>query len=419
MLRSMFAGVSGLRSHQTFMDTIGNNIANVNTTGYKASQVVFTDLLSQTIAGAGAGNENTGGTNPAQIGLGVSIGAIRGSFTQGANQLTNRVTDLAIQGDGFFAAAKNGRTFYTRAGSFSFDAAGHLTAPNGAIIQGWLANPGTGTIDNAQAIENLRFPLNQTQQPKASDTVEAGGILPPDTAVASKITSSIPVFDVLGRELVMGATWTKTAAGWDFEVTNNSANPATPIANTTHTFDPVTGVLTSEGTLAITKAQLETAFPDSSWGGAGLTINFGADTATGLRSLAGANTAAVYAQNGYRTGHLQAFSIGTDGMVTGAFSNGQNKPLGQVALALFNNPAGLEKVGDSFFATTVNSGNPALGVAGAAGIGTLDAGTLEMSNVELAQEFTNLVIAQRGFQANSRIISASDSLLGDLVNMSR
>jgi flagellar hook protein FlgE len=281
MLRSMYSGVSGLRTHQTMMDVTGNNIANVNTTGFKASATVFQDTLSQTMQGASAPATAPplGGTNPAQVGLGVRLGGISTNMTQGSSQLTGRATDLAVQGDGYFVVRTGEEDLYTRAGSFSLDASGQLVTPQGARVQG-------------------------VALPTATPPVTAGAI-------------TVPV-----------------------------------------------------------------------------------------------------------DGSIESFTIGPDGTVNGVKSDGSGlQVLGQIRLATFANPAGLEKVGGSLLRMTANSG-PVIagatpGAPGTDGRGLLAVGVLEMSNVDLAQEFTNLIVAQRGFQANSRIITASDEVLQELVNLKR
>ena len=273
MLRSMYAGVSGLRTHQQMMDVTGNNIANVSTSGFKSSATVFQDTLSQTLAGASAPTGDGtvppfGGTNPAQIGLGVRLGGISTNLAQGSSQLTGRATDIAVQGDGYFVIQTGNEALYTRAGSFSMDARGQLTTPAGGLVLG---------IDDA--------PI------------------------------TVPV-----------------------------------------------------------------------------------------------------------DGSIESFTIAPDGKVNGVKSDGSGiELLGQVKLATFANPAGLAKVGGSLLRATVNSGpvNEGSGAPGADGRGLLAVGVLEMSNVDLAQEFTNLIVAQRGFQANSRIITASDEVLQELVNLKR
>ncbi|MDP9388632.1 MAG: flagellar basal-body rod protein FlgF [Actinomycetota bacterium] len=401
MLRSMYSGVSGLRGHQTMMDVVGNNIANVNTAGYKTAQVVFQDLLSQVLQGAGL-PEGAGGTNPAQVGLGMRLAGVSTSFTQGGLQNTGRATDLSIQGDGFFVVRTAAEAFYTRAGAFSFDATGRLVTPSGAVVQGWPADA-TGVVNTNGPVADIVMPVGQVLDPARTTIVELGGNLPSDAAVGTEIVSSITAFDAQGSAVPVAFVCQKTGAGqWSVTATSNGAT----VGTATLTFDAA-GTLTSPGTTTLT-------MPD----GSTLTARLGA-AGQPLTQFAQLNTVAALSQNGSPAGSLQSFSISPDGVVTGVFSNGRNQPLAQIALANFNNPNGLEKVGDSMFRPTVNSGVQQIGAAGGNGRGMLAGGTLEMSNVDLAQEFTNLIVAQRGFQANSRVITASDELLQDLVNLKR
>jgi flagellar hook protein FlgE len=405
----MFSGVSGLRSHQTMVDVIGNNIANVNTFGFKSSTVIFQDLLSQVLSGAGVPTGTAGGTNPAQVGLGVKVAGVSTSFTQGASQLTGRATDLSIQGDGFFVVRQGAETLFTRAGALSFDAAGRLVSPDGAIVQGWLADA-TGAINTNAAAGDLSMPLGQSLAPAPTTTMQLGGNLDASTPLNQAIVTAITVYDQLGTPVSVSGSFTRTAANtWDFAVDTDGDGTFEPVGALT--FDPTTGELQSPNP---TFTMLTGSFPGP------VTVDFGAvGTPNALVQFAGPSSVAALSQDGYALGALQSFTIGQDGVVTGVFSNGRNRPLGQIALAGFTNPMGLEKAGGSLFRPTVNSGLANVGVAGSGGRGTLLGSTLEMSNVDLAREFTNLIIAQRGFQANSRVITASDELLQDLVNLKR
>ena len=397
MLRSLFSGISGLRSHQTMMDVTGNNIANVNTAGYKTSQTVFQDTLSQMLKAAGAPQGVNGGTNPAQVGLGSRLGSINMNFSQGAAQTTGRNTDLMVQGDGFFVLRNGGEDLYTRAGAFSFDSDGRLVTQDGAVVQGWTAVKGVVNTNATPA--DLRLPIGTLLQPTATAASTVGGNLPGDAAVGTVVTSSITTYDAQGAQRPVSYRFSKTAADtWSLTMSENG----TTLGTATLTFD-AGGKLTSAPTVT---------YP-ASYGGT-VTVDL-----SGVTQYAGSSTVAVLSQDGSAMGSLQAFTISPDGTLVGVFSNGLKQTLGQVALATFNNPPGLERVGGSDYRTTVNSGTAQLGVAGSGGRGTLLAGALEMSNVDLAQEFTNLIVAQRGFQANSRVITTSDQLLQDLVNLKR
>src|SRR4051812_35220004 len=215
MIRSMFSAISGLRNHQTMMDVVGNNISNVNTTGFKSSSVVFQDVLSQTLRGAGAPAGQLGGTNPAQVGLGSKVSAITTSFNQGALQRTGRATDLAVQGDGFFNVVQAGQSLYTRAGSFSIDGSGRLVTQEGAFVQGWTAD-NTGAVNTNGAVGDILIPVGSRRDPRQTSSVRVGGNLPADAplspATGSVIANSVEVYDTQGNPVNMTFNYTHTAA---------------------------------------------------------------------------------------------------------------------------------------------------------------------------------------------------------------
>ncbi|MDO8106116.1 flagellar hook protein FlgE [Isoptericola sp. b441] len=391
MLRSLFSGISGLRAHQTMLDVTGNNIANVNTTGYKSSQAMFSDTLSQLVAAAGAPQNGTGGTNPAQIGLGVRTAGIATNFQQGAAQLTNRSTDMMISGDGFFAVRSGTETLYTRAGSFSFDANGQLVTPEGGLVQGWAADA-AGAVDTNGPLTDLRLPIATLMGAAPTLNASFEGNLPADAPAGTVLNRSIDTYDAAGNKAQLNLAFTRTAAGWDVAATGADAGTGSLTFN-------ADGTLASGGTLALA---------------GGMTVDL--STLTGY---AGITSVESKTQDGRAAGTLQSFTIGADGTLLGSFSNGLKQPIGRIALAAFSNPGGLEKAGGSSYRTTVNSGAAQVGTPGSNGRGTLTGGALEMSNVDLSAEFTSLIIAQRGFQANSRVITTSDEVLQELVNLKR
>jgi flagellar hook protein FlgE len=408
MMRSMFAGVSGLRSHQTMMDVVGNNIANVNTAGYKSAQITFGEAMAQTLQGpAGAGVES-GGTNPLQIGLGVQVASIDGVFTQGAIQITGRPTDIAIQGDGFFILEDNSGRVYSRAGTFRWDESGNLVAPGGQLVQGWLADA-TGAVQTQTAVQGINLPLAQVIDPVETSAVQVGGNLSADTAINDVHTTSIVVYDSLGDPQELLVEFEKTAANtWDVSATMNGTSLT--LSTTAVTFD-TNGALTSAGTISVSGYTPPGASP--------LSLDLELDSNSPLVQFGGSSSAESVDQDGNAIGFLTDFSIAADGTIAGQFSNGETKVLAMIATATFNNPSGLIRAGETRFEASVNSGQPLIGEPGNGNRGALASGALEMSNVDLAQEFTNLIIAQRGFQANSRVITASDEVLADLVNLKR
>jgi flagellar hook protein FlgE len=396
VLRSLFSGITGLRAHQTMMDVVGNNIANVNTTGFKSSTTVFEDTLSQMVRAAAAPGQGLGGLNPAQIGLGVQLGGISTNFGQGSAQTTNKTSDLMIQGDGFFVMKKGNEEVYTRAGNFNFDTDGRLVNNSGFTVQGYPAT--NGVVDINQPMKDIVLPAGTTLPPAPSSEVKLNGNIASGTT--GTLTRSAPTYDKLGGEHVLTITMQYNGTdGFDVNVTD-SANGSTATAGAI-TFD-------NAGVATITPASI--AFADGTSVAIDLTdtTNFGGPASFDVKSA-----------DGFASGSLEQYKIAPDGSVVGVFSNGQKLTMAQVGLANFNNPAGLEKLGNTSFRATTNSGLPQRGVAGSGGRGTLLSGTLEMSNVDLAAEFTNLIIAQRGFQANSRVITSSDEMLTDLVNIKR
>lgn len=397
MLRSLFSGISGLRAHQTMLDVTGNNIANVNTTGFKASQMQFQDTLSQVLTNAGGAQQGIGGTNPAQVGLGVKVAGITTNFQQGAAQLTNRSTDMMISGDGFFMVRKGNEQFYTRAGAFDFDANGQLVTADGGLVQGWAA-AADGTINTNGPLADIRLPIATLMAAAATTTTTFEGNLPADatSTPATVLNREIEVHTADGTVQSLELTFTKTANPGEWTI---SAEIDGAVVGTSTAAFAADGTVQTDGSFTTT-------------GGIAVDLS----TLTGF---AGLTTIEAAAQNGRSAGTLQSFAINADGTLLGSFSNGLKQPLGRVSLATFTNPAGLEKAGGSLYRTTINSGDAQVGAAGTGGRGQLTGGALEMSNVDLSSEFTNLIVAQRGFQANSRVITTSDELLQELVNLKR
>ena len=391
MLRSLYSGISGLRSHQQMLDVTGNNIANVNTVGFKSSTTVFQDTLSQMTQGAGGPQTGIGGTNPAQIGLGVQVAGVSTNFAQGSAQATGKATDLMISGDGFFVTRLGNDTVYSRAGAFDFDANGRLVTADGKIVQGYSAT--NGVVNDGGGLSDITLPIDAAAPATATSSATVSGNLPSDTAVGETLNRDATVYDQYGTKHTLSLGYTRTAAGWSVTASNGQGTSATG----TITFG-ADGKITSGQTLQV----------------GGIAVDM-----TQLSGFASLNTASISSQNGHEAGSLQGYSISKDGTVVGSFSNGSSLAIGRIALATFANPAGLEKTGASGYRATANSGNATVGVPGSAGVGSLASGTLEMSNVDLSQEFTNLIVAQRGFQANARIITTSDEVLQELTNLKR
>jgi flagellar hook protein FlgE len=423
MSRSLFSAVSGLRTHQEWLDVIGNNIANANTPGFKASSAVFQDILSQTLSAGSAPATNLGGINPMQIGLGVTLGSVTPSFLQGSIQTTNRSTDMAIQGDGFFIVANGNSRLYTRAGAFTLDA-------NGDLVEGSTGYKVQG------ASGNIRVNLGQQSAATPTSEVALKGNLDYSVPDGTTYAVTIPVVDSVGASHTLAVTFTKnfaaTAGQWDWAVTGSDASILAISSGSgvdatwgTADDDPATGSLTFGADGAITAGDfgvIDVVYTAASGVSSPqeLTLDFGtAASSTPMTGLAATSSATLGSQDGLPTGTLQSFAVGSDGTITGYYSNGTNENLGVVQLAIFNNPSGLLQAGANHFQESAASGVASTGDAGVGGRGTLTPGSLEASNVDLGKEFTAMILAQTGFQANARTIQASDELLKELVNLRR
>ncbi len=455
MMRSMFSGVSGLRAHQTRMDVIGNNVANVNTVGFKSGRVTFQEVFSQTLKGSGAPDSTTGrgGTNPMQVGLGLSVGSVDTITTRGSVQRTDNPTDMSIEGEGYFILkGGSGDTFsFTRAGNFGIDKLGNLVSSNGMNVYGWqdyggTAQPdGTYAFDTEKAVEPINIYsdiYNKNKRviaAKPTDKAVFAGNLDaskPALGAAGIATASpqftvpLTVYDSLGNDYKVYVNyWKDTASGaatstssgsttWYWTVTAASGTPASfePSAAAGYLkFDTQGQIMT--GDTAFNVSPSIKLVPASSVGTEPLNISLDFTKLTMYSADSSVKPSDV---NGYPSGNIVTFNIGSDGIITGIYSNGQQQPLGMLGLACFENAAGLQKIGDNMFIPTTNSGDFKKGVkAGSEGVGTLNPGTLEMSNVDLSREFTDMIVTQRGFQANSRIITTSDEMLQELVNLKR
>jgi flagellar hook protein FlgE len=401
---SMNSAVSGLRAHQLMLDVTGNNIANVNTPGFKAGRTTFSDVLSQTIAGATAPSQNVGGTDPQQVGLGVRTGAITNLFTQGGILTTNKPTDLAIQGDGFFVLSDGAANYYSRAGAFEVDSAGNLVdSVTGYRVQG--------------ASGDITISPTATSAPVATGTATFTGNLDPTVATGTTYVGTITIYDSLGGTHNLTLTFTKTATAGEFTYATTETDASMSLNA------GGTGTLQFSGSGAITAGATGSVtldFTNGASSGQAVTLDLGSATnASPVTGFASPATLALASQDGSASGTLQSFSIGTDGTINGTFSNGQVQSLGTIRMATFPNAAGLAKMGNNLYRETSNSGVANMGDPGTGGRGTLAPGSLEASNVDLADEFTKLIVAQRGFQANARVITTSDEVMMEAVNLKR
>jgi flagellar hook protein FlgE len=388
MLRSLYTATSGMSAQQTKLDVTANNIANVGTAGFKKSTIQFQDTLSQTMRAATGPQAEVGGTNPAQVGLGVKVGAITTQFGQGSAENTGVATDLMIQGNGFFVIGKGDTELYTRAGSFQVDNDGRLVTADGGIAQGWMADA-NGEVRTGGPVVDITMPSNITSPAKATTNVILTGNLPSDAVVGKQLIRDVTTYDAAGVKTTVSLSFTRTGDGWD--VAEGGANI---------------------GTLAFTNGALTAGGTATTAGG--ITVDL-----TGLKGFAAVDTLTVKDQDGAAAGTLTSYSITSNGSIVGVFTNGEISTIGQMAMASFTNNAGLERAGNTSFTATANSGAAVIGTAGDGANGELLTGSLEMSNVDLSSEMVSLITSQRALQSNSRVLTTSDSILEELVNLKR
>jgi len=436
MIRSLFTGISGIKSNQTALEVIGNNIANINTTAYKASRASFADALSLYLKTGTAPTSSNGGMNPLQIGNGSTIGSIDSFFTQGSIEATGNPTDLAIAGDGFFILSNGKQQYYTRDGSFGIDPAGNLIDPaTGLIVQGKMADS-SGQIPMSAIVGNITVDPNTLALAKATSSISLAGNLDATAKVADTggdgiddpdngYQMSVIAYDSLGNthNILITFGLTDTPNQWTWEATlspedGNVLSSPSPASGTLH--------FKSDGSIDPTVAtELSVKLVISGAAGAGNPLNNGAaEQAISLNfgdliQFSEAFSPAAHERDGYGVGTLENVKFDESGALIGTFSNGATQKLAQLVLADFTNPEGLTKVGSNLYDISANSGVPRMGYAGQEIGAAIIPDALESSNVDLASEFVRMMIAQRGFEANSRVIATSDNLLGELVNLKR
>lgn len=465
---SLFSGISGLNTLGEAMTVIGDNIANISTVGFKASRVTFQDILSQTVSTA---------AGTAQVGRGTSLSDISSSFAQGSFESTNSTTDLAIGGQGFFIVRdpnNENNEFYTRAGEFRFDKDGNFINPSGFIVRGWGLDPNTG--EDQGSIGDIRL-SSFTSPPSETSTLSAivnldsrannnssgsntslsaawAGNNPQGEYLAVnayEYQTTLKVYDSLGstHDLTIYFDRGEDAADplWEFIVTCNPAEDSRGIAPAEYTGLLARGTLEfnarSGGISSMTMEEYDgAAWGPSATGANGyfalapefiggspmtVSVNFGArydgarwvNDSLSSTQYASSSTTVFQTANGYGAGDLQSVTVAPDGVITGLYSNGQVIPLYRVALAKFQNVQGLYKEGGNLFRETRLSGDPITGRPGNSGLGSLSTNSLEQSNVDLATEFVKMITTQRGYQANTKVITVTDQMLQELINLKR
>jgi flagellar hook protein FlgE len=437
MLQALLAGVASIKAQQTRMNVIGNNLANINTTSYKGSRVTFQDMLAQTIRGAARPTGNLGGTNPIQFGLGVLVAGTDVNNEQGSLNATNRPTDMAIQGNGYFMVSDGQRIAYTRDGAFDLDANGDLVhRATGERVLGWnfIAQQSEETSTVITPASVLNIPLGRLNASRVTSEINFQGNL--DGAAPNlpagdpgNWTTTIRVFDSLGGSHMItmeffdrddetpGSGNGQAISSWDWRVLDSQGNPlpdSVTGGSGRRLFFDNNGQMTSTSIAAVRQVTVEVPI------GSGGPLNFNVTLdLNAVRQLKAVSQVNASNQNGFPPGELQAFSVGPDGIITGLFTNGLTQPLGQMATSIFPNPGGLERLGSNLWRNTDNSGVPVVGMPRTGGRGNVNSGFLEQSNVDIGNEFTDLIVTQRGFQANTRVVTTVDEMLQDLINMKR
>jgi len=406
-MASFYIPLTGLESDSTALNTIANDLANLNTSGFKAQSVNFADLFYQQIGSEGSGDL-------IQEGSGVKIEAIESQFTQGSIVSTGNATDVAIDGNGFFVLNAGGSNIYTRDGNFTLDANGNLITQDG---QGVMGYPAVGGVVNTNApLTSISIPVGQVEPPQATTSFGMTANLDASAAVGTAVPGQITLYDSLGVSHVATVTYTKTAANtWSYSI-------ALPAGDSTGSAN-ATGTLTFDSSGNLTSPAADVAgvsFTGLSDGAADMTLSFnvlGSNGAPTITQVAAASAVSASTQNGYASGQYQSFSIAGDGTVEASFSNGQQLAVGKLALANVTNVQGLQLLGSDDFASTLASGSVSIGSSGSAGLGTFDGASLEESNVNISAEFSDLIIAQRAFEANSKAVTTFDTVAQETINM--
>jgi flagellar hook protein FlgE len=431
MTKSLSSAISGIEANQEWLDNIANNIANANTVGFQANSVQFADLLyQQQQAAGGAVPGQVGGTNPIVVGSGVRVAATSTDFSQGTLEQTGNPTDVAIQGQGFLVVSSGGQTYYTRAGNLQLDATGQLVTPSGAIVQGWVPGAG-GTINQNSPLGAIVIPQGQVANPVPTGNIDLGGNLPAGytqpvvvtTTAYDDLGNAVPITLTFTPSTTVANTWTVTAQTVDPGTNNQVALTLGGASSQTVTFDPNTGQISAisgseannPDALALSGFPGGYAFPN----GYSMNLTFpqpGTQQAVTQFAASSPSVQVTY-QDGAPSGALTGFTIGSNGVVEGQYANGKSQVLGQIATALFANPEGLAKQGNLLYASTLNSGAAQLGAPGQGGRGQLVGGSLEESNVSIGKELTDLIVAQTAYQANTKVVSTTATVLQSLVQM--
>jgi flagellar hook protein FlgE len=402
--------LSGLEADSTALNTIGNNLANLNTTAYKGQTTAFEDLFYQQIGQSGSGDA-------IQVGAGTKVSGTSTDFSEGTllPDASSIPTDMALDGTGFFVVEQNGVQSLTRAGNFQISQNGNLTTQDGQLVMGYPAV--NGVVNQNASAQPITIPVGATEGAQATQNFSVSANLNSGATVGTQYTTQIPVYDSLGQSHQTTITYDKTGTNtWNYSI-------ALPTGDSTGTPANNTGTLTfdANGNLtAPTGSVTGISFPNMADGASDLTFNWNLTGGNGtLTQLATASSNNGQNQDGFASGNYQTIKVDSSGVITAQFSNGQSSTIGQLAVATVANQQGLVATGGNNFTTTVSSGQATLGVAGTGGRGTLDDNTLEQSNINISTEFSNLIVAQRAFEANSKTVTTFDTISQDVIAMIR
>ncbi|MCP3979365.1 MAG: flagellar hook protein FlgE [bacterium] len=432
---SFYAGLSGLQTNSSRLSVIGNNLANLNTVGFKTSRVTFEDIFSQPGSGAGV----NGAGNPQQVGLGVQTAGIQQVWKQGSMQATGLVSDVAVQGNGFFTLVdSNGGARFTRAGNFTFDREGFMVNPAGHFVQGYTGRDASGSVVPSGSLSNIQIPSGLTAPPVATGVFSSAINLDANATVDDPATAldesdtfstSLTIYDSLGSKHVLSLNFRPVDTSgngsldeWSYEVTVPGDEVAGGTPGTPHVVNTGTVTFDEDGLLSAPTGNVTLAVPAWNNGAAAQSVEwrlFDSNADPLMTGYAGASSTSSTTQDGFAVGQLRVLTIDQNGLIAGVFTNGVTQELAQFALSTFNNENGLLKAGQNTFIDTNSSGAPSTGAANAGGRGIIRSNSLELSNVDITQEFTDLIVSERGYQANSRIITTTDSVIQEALNLKR
>jgi flagellar hook protein FlgE len=399
--------LTGLEASSTALNTIANNLSNMNTTAFKSQDVSFSDLFYQQIGSNGAGD-------PLQVGAGTQIGSTETDFSQGSIDETGNATDVALNGNGFFVVQNGGQTEYTRDGNFTLSSAGALATEGGQQVMGYpVVN---GAVDTNAPLTAIQIPVGQVEQPAATTTMSMTANLDASAAAGTVVPAQITVYDSLGVSHVATVDFTAQGNGaWNYSI-SLPAGEATGGQNLTGTlqFDASGNLTTPAGNVSGIQ------FTGLSDGANSLNITwdiYGSNNQPTITQVSSASAVSATNQNGYASGEYSGFTIASNGVVSAEFSNGQTTPVGQLALASITNEQGLTITAGNNYQTTLASGAASIGVAGSAGLGTMQDEALEQSNVDISTQFSDLIVAQQAFEASSKAITTFDTVSQETINM--